>query len=257
MRHLYISVPTINQEQTQGHGNSQQIFARGLRNFNQEFKEGILVDSEIISSVKRTIKQNLPHKRKFTKVIKLPNGMQAILSGGQHIILGKLLREIAVQGSRERLVRETARAIVHAYKVPSKDFINEAGAIQNFIQRYMRYTFDNGEQFCYPHRALIDWYFDKDGLDCDCMAILFASLMLALGWRKVWIVLVDSRGDGVLSHACAAIKMPRPNTRFGMGNVNVELTKPVRLGWRPSAKRGEPEYSKYLKINVVKPIQGG
>jgi len=233
-----------------GYGNSSHIYAKGPRNFNAEFQEGILKDSEVVEHVRSVIGQNLPYKPKFTKVVRLPQGLQAIMQGGQHKILGKLIKRVTQAGGRDRLVREVGRAIVHAYKVPSKDFVNEAGAIQNFIQRQMRYVFDMGEQFEYPHRSLIDWYKGKAGLDCDCQAILFASLMVSLGWRAVWVVLVDSRGNGVLSHACAAIKMPRPNTKFGGKLVNVEMTKPVPLGWLPDTVK----YTKYLMIDVVKGI---
>lgn len=165
--------------------------------------------------------------------------------------LSKIIAKVVKQAAHDRLVRDASRAILRAYRVPSKDFINEAGALHNFVCRFMRYNFDTGEQFVLPYRMLADWAEGHDGSDCDCLSILYASLLTSIGWRDVRVVLVDGRGDGIISHACCAIKIPRLNTMFGDKWVNVELTRGemtemTKLGWLPPQK-----YTKYLMINVV------
>jgi hypothetical protein len=168
-----------------------------------------------------------------------------MVKGGQHKALANIMRKMAIDGAKERMVREVARTILIAYKVPSKDFVNEVAVVQNFIQRQIRYQFDKEEQFEFPARSLVDFYEGKSGIDCDCQAILLSSLMVSLGWRDVWIVLVDAQFNGILSHACVAVKLPKAIPPYGRKLINVETTTPKPLGWMP-----KPGYTKYVMIKI-------
>ena len=132
---------------------------------------------------------------------------------------------------KSRLVRDFARAIPNLYGVGPKDFVNEAWAVQHWIQHNIRYVFDDKEEFQLPSRTIIDWAEGHDGADCDCMTILYVSLMKKLGWRDVGVALLDSRGDGVISHAMAVIKLPKPVEPWGDKWIPIELTKKVDFGW--------------------------
>ena len=132
---------------------------------------------------------------------------------------------------KSRLIRDVARAIPNLYGVEPKDFPNEAWAVQHWIQHNIRYVFDEQEEFQMPERTLIDWAEGHDGSDCDCMTILYAALMKRLGWRDVGVALLDSKGDGVISHAMAVIKLPKPVEPWGNKWIPIELTKKVNFGW--------------------------
>jgi hypothetical protein len=145
--------------------------------------------------------------------------------------IGSLMTLLTVQGSRCRIVRDVSRAIMRGYRIKPKDFQNEFWALQHWIQNNIRYTFDTGEQFQTPQRVLIDWYRGYDGADCDCLTMLYLAMVRSLGHLKMAIGLVDSRGDGVLSHAISLVKLPRPETPWGDKYIPVELTKPKLFGW--------------------------
>lgn len=257
MHNLYIvPPPEIAQGQAPilGHGHSGNIFSNTLRNFDAELASGTLNEGQVLSHIRSVIATFMPYKQRSTSWIPFNAGFLGMANEGRFEQLAKILQKIVKISAHDRLVRDTARAIVKAYKVPSKDWLNEAAAIQHFINKYVRYTFDVQEQFEWPYRIIIDWFEGHEGVDCDCMSILFCSFMTAMGWRQVKLVLVDSKGDGVISHACAAIKTPRPTVVFGEKWINVEFTrgaglKTTPLGWMPQPP--QPMYTKYLMIDVV------
>ena len=235
-----------------GHGHSGYIYTDELRDFAKEFKAGVLNEQAVINHIRNTIRAHAPYRKKVSKWISDRGDIiSALFRHGKNKQLAEIIARIVKRSAHDRLVRDTARAILKAYRVPSKDFINEAGALHNFVCRFLRYNFDTGEQFVLPYRMLADWAEGHDGSDCDCLSILYASLLTSLGWRDVKVVLVDGRGDGIISHACVAIRIPRRNTMFGDKWVNVELTRGemtamTKLGWLPPNK-----YTKYLMIDVV------
>jgi hypothetical protein len=145
--------------------------------------------------------------------------------------IGGLMTLLTVQGSRCRIVRDVSRTIVRGYQVPPKDFQNEMWSIQHWIQTNMRYTFDTGEQFQTPQRLLIDWYRGYDGADCDCLTMLYLAMVRALGHLRLAIGLLDSQGNGTLSHAIALVKLPKLEPPFGAKYIPVELTKAKPFGW--------------------------
>jgi hypothetical protein len=255
-KHLILSSPKtpaeIEEPPIAGHGHSGYIYTNRLRDFDRDFRDGNLNDQVVMNHIRKTIRAYRPYREKISKWISdRPDFVSVFFQKGKHQQLGEIIKKVVKRSAHDRMVRDTARAILKAYRVPSKDFINEAGAIHNFVCRFMRYNFDTGEQFVLPYRMLADWAEGHDGSDCDCLSILYASLMTSIGWRNVNVVLVDGRGDGIISHACVSILMPRLNTMFGDKWVNVELTRGemtqmTRLGWLPPHK-----YTKYLRIDVV------
>jgi hypothetical protein len=247
-----IDLGAVDDGEVIGYGHSGYIFAPKLRDFDAELAAGTINEKEIMDQVKAVIKSHLPYKERSTVWIPNQVGLFATLfHGGKYKQLAKIIQKVVKMSAHDRLVRDVSRAIVHAYKVPSKDWVNEAGSVQHFIIHFLRYTFDTQEQFEWPYRILLDWYNGHEGGDCDCLSILYASLMVSLGWRDVRVVLVDSKGDGIISHACAAVKMPKPDTQFGEAWVNVELTRGRGLGTTPLGWLPEKPYTKYKMINVV------
>jgi hypothetical protein len=145
--------------------------------------------------------------------------------------IGGLMGLLVYNSSRTRVVRDVARAIIRGYNVESKDYPNELWALQHWIQNNIRYTFDTGEQVQTPFRVLIDWANGHDGADCDCSSMLYLSLASAMGHRKLAVGLVDSRGDGTISHAIALVKLPKYFDPWGERWIPIELTKCERFGW--------------------------
>lgn len=200
------------------------------------------MNEEIRASMKDTIesaknKQALKFK---SKIVKLTDG---ITSEEELIKIKHLLVKIIMYGYRTRLVREFTRAVLRAYKVEPKNYVDEVAAIHHWVQNNVRYVLDSGEIFQSGPRQLIDWYYKRDGSDCDCKSILFATMLKSIGY-DVGINLVDSRGDGVLRHALGMVRLPKPFPPFGDAWFSAELTekafkdqngklRPILPGWYP------------------------
>jgi len=206
-----------------------------LRNFDREgYQRGGPKWRVADAYVRRAIKENLHRSPQG----KMPNKwLRKITITDENSDQDKikkiagLMSLLAHQSSRSRIVRDVARAIIRAYNVEPKDFENELWALQHWIINNIRYTFDTGEQFQTPQRVLLDWYNHHDGADCDCLTMLYISLARALGHVKLAIGLLDSRGDGTISHAIALVKLPKPKEPWMWKWIPIELTKKVTFGW--------------------------
>lgn len=224
-----------------------------LRNFDKEgYQNGGPGWTRTNALVRQAIEDDLEHFERSTG--KMPRKwLRKVTIGDDESTelkvkkIGSMMTLLIVQGSRCRIVRDVSRAIMRGYRVKPKDFVNELWAIQHWIQNNIRYTFDTGEQFQTPQRVLIDWFRGHDGADCDCETMLYLAMARSLGHLKLAIGLIDSRGDGVLSHAIALIKLPKDEPPFGSKYVPVELTKEKPFGWITE---------KGTKVVVI-PIGGG
>ena len=145
--------------------------------------------------------------------------------------IGGLMGLLVHHSSRTRVVRDVARAIVRGYDIDGKDYVDEMWALQHWIQNNIRYVFDTGEQFQTPFRVLIDWANGHDGADCDCSSMLYLALARAMGHQKLAVGLLDSRGDGTISHAIAMVKLPKFIAPWGDKWIPIELTRSERFGW--------------------------
>jgi len=144
-------------------------------------------------------------------------------------IVSDLIHQMVQHGKRDRKVREVAFTVLKQENVKAKDHVNEIRALQKWVQQNIRYTFDihGVETLHTPRRILID----RVG-DCDDSAMLLSSLLSSIGY-ETGVMLVDAKGDGRISHAMAAVKLPRPKGSQPKGWIPLETTKEVPMGWHP------------------------
>ena len=144
-------------------------------------------------------------------------------------IIGKLLNQLIAHGKRDRNVRKATLQVLEAYNVPEKDWIGEITAVKDWIRNNIRYTLDiqGVETFHTPRRILLD----RVG-DCDDSSILCAAMLGSIGYRT-GILLLDSKGDGKISHAMATVKLPRPKEPWWDKWIPLELTQEKKIGWLP------------------------
>jgi len=142
-------------------------------------------------------------------------------------LLGRMLSAIVQHGKRDRAVRRTTVNVLQKMNVPAKDHVGEMKAVTHWVQNGIRYTFDpyGVEYFQTARRTLIDHVGD-----CDDESSLAAAMLGSIGYHA-YIILLDSKGDGVYSHAMAGVKLPRSYPPFGLSVIPLELTKKVPVGW--------------------------
>jgi hypothetical protein len=208
-----------------------------LRDFDQQgyarngpkwAETNVRVRAAIAENLKSFEKKHGQSPKKFLRKVTISDDVPV---QGKVRKIGGLMTLLIVQNSRSRLIRDVGRAIVRAYDIPPKDYVNEMWALQHWIQNNIRYTFDTGEQFQTPQRVMIDWFKGHDGADCDCLTMLYLTFCRSLGHLKLAVGLVDSRGDGVLSHAIALVKLPKPEKPWDGRWIPIELTKSKPFGW--------------------------
>jgi hypothetical protein len=95
------------------------------------------------------------------------------------------MKKVARIRSGHPLVRQFAIHIVHSAGIKSNDFIGEARAIGEYVQHHVRYVRDpNGIEYLQdPVNMILDLK-NPQGMphgDCDDMALLIATLLLAIG----------------------------------------------------------------------------
>ena len=205
-----------------------------LRDYDREgYAEGGDEYSRVGNAIRGIIKQDLETTsfgrmpQKWLRKIQITDKSDAVKVKK----IGGLMSALVKNSSRCRVIRDVARGIVRGHRVEPKDHENELWALQHWIQNNIRYVFDTGEQFQTPQRQLLDWYHGHDGADCDCLTMLYLALARALGHNKLAIGLLDSRGDGTLSHAIALVKLPRPKAPWNWKWIAIELTKRKTFGW--------------------------
>ena len=111
---------------------------------------------------------------------------------------------------------------------PAKDYTCEAAALQQYVQRTIRYTRDvnNVETIKFPAQTL-----SMGTGDCDDMAVLLATLAEAVGFPTRFAA-VGLSGEG-FTHVLAQLMIP------GQGWVSAEVIPidsrggQAPLGWYP------------------------
>lgn len=191
---------------------------------------------------------------KWIKRVKIREGIK---DKKKLAVLANILKKLFHHGKRDRQVRTFILKLLTHNNIRAKDHVNEIKCMMQWVQNdnNIRYTFDpcNVEYFQTARRMLWDW---RDGVmskgrkslaggDCDDKSIFMASLLGAIGYHS-YILLVDSKGDGVYSHAMAGVKLPKPYAPYGNRIVPVELTKVVELGWHT------PKATKVFVIDMEK-----
>jgi len=144
-------------------------------------------------------------------------------------VLSKIMTAMVRDGARNYQIRAKAINIIRSKGVRPKDWVGEVRAIQEWVQDNIHYVRDTygSEVFQTPQRTLA-----LGAGDCDDLSILTAAMLMSIGYR-VGIILIDSRGDGIISHAMAAVKLPQPVKPYGTNWIPIETTKKVELGWYP------------------------
>jgi hypothetical protein len=129
-----------------------------------------------------------------------------------------IIQKLVLMGSKSIAIREKAREIIK--DVPPHDQWGEVKAVLSWVQNNVRYVFDgfNLEQFQTPVKTLTD----LTG-DCDCIAILIASLLRSIGHQS-GVSLVNAKGRPDVDHAmgCVAFRKDivlRWGVRTGSGKV--------------------------------------
>jgi transglutaminase-like putative cysteine protease len=116
-------------------------------------------------------------------------------------------------------LRNLAVSIVQ--NVGGKDWRGQAGAIQNWVQRNIRYVKDitDIETLSTPEALL-----QIRAGDCDDQATLTATLLESIGHPTGFVAIGFAPDE--FDHVYAI-------TRLGEAWLSVETTEPVGIGWRP------------------------
>jgi len=133
-----------------------------------------------------------------------------------------LMSRLARQYKVHPEIIATARRIV--VRLPEKDYLSEAAAIQEWVRDNIRYTRDveGVETLATP----IDTLATRHG-DCDDKALLAGALLLAIG-HPVRFVAWAFEGPEAFEHVYAEVK-------YNQHWLGVETTEPVALGWKPES----------------------
>lgn len=130
----------------------------------------------IISSKKHPL-QNLG-KLPDQEMRKVGNGIQGNLD------TVAVMQKLAQEYSRSSLVKRLATNIINAANIPSHRYLDEAKAIGTFVQKHIRYVKDPvGTESLQTPEMMIKMMADAGYAmgDCDDMALLIATLLMAVG----------------------------------------------------------------------------
>ena len=121
---------------------------------------------------------DLPEVKQF----KLSNGKK-----GNHQTIS-VMKKLARERSGHPLVRKTAVDILNQYQVASQDYVTEAYVIGNWVKENVAYVRDpdNIEYLQDPLTILENVSRGVARGDCDDMATLAATLLLAIGHRPAF-----------------------------------------------------------------------
>lgn len=114
----------------------------------------------------------------------------------------QVMRKIAKERAGHPLVRKLALNILNYYNIPSHNYAAEAKAIGTYVQQKVRYVKDpTGIEQLHDPVMLIDQI--QRGIargDCDDMALLTASLLLAIGHTPVFRCVRYNTKSGPYNH---------------------------------------------------------
>jgi len=110
-----------------------------------------------------------------------------------------ILQKLVVMGSKDQTIRRKAREITKGV-LPHDDW-GEVTTIIKWIQDNVKYHYDgfNIEQFQLPTKTLSEM-----AGDCDCLAVLAASLLRSIG-HQAGVVLVNTGGRDDVDHAMSIL----------------------------------------------------
>lgn len=112
------------------------------------------------------------------------------------------MSQLAHQGAGDPTIQRLARLIVLKSGVPSHYYADEALAIGQFVKEKVRYSRDpeGYEQLQTPELLIREIQNGTAQGDCDDMALLTATLLLAIGHRPFFRMVRYDAHDGGYAH---------------------------------------------------------
>lgn len=170
---------------------------------------------------------------------KLPSGEAGNLK------TARIMRDIALERVKEPELIEFAHQIVTNWQVPSHDTYGEAIAIGETVKTSVRYVKDPvGIERILDPLTLISRI--KRGVaqgDCDDMALLTATLLLAIGLRPRFKFVKYSSSDNFFSHIYVKVAVTNPRIK-----KPVDLCIDAILKNRPIGTEVPHEYAQELPL---------
>lgn len=114
----------------------------------------------------------------------------------------EIMRRIARSRASNPLLRQLAMKIIQVHGVPSNYHKDEALAIGRYVKEKVRYLRDiNGVETLIDPLTLIDQIVRGEAQgDCDDMALLIATLLLAIGHEPYFRVVKYTRDSASFNH---------------------------------------------------------
>lgn len=112
------------------------------------------------------------------------------------------MKKVARERAGHPTIRKLALNILNYYETESHDYVSEARAIGEYVQKKVRYVKDaNGIEQLHDPLTIIDQI--QRGIaraDCDDMALLIATLLLAIGHAPKFRIVRYKDGSGAFNH---------------------------------------------------------
>jgi hypothetical protein len=124
----------------------------------------------------------------------------------------KFMKKVARIRVSDPIIRKLALNILLKYRVPSNYYVDEAMAIGDFVKEKVRYVRDpNGIEYIQDPVDLIKQISDGTAQgDCDDMALLTATLLLAIGHEPYFRAIRYSAGIGNFNHIYVVVYERNP-----------------------------------------------
>ena len=115
----------------------------------------------------------------------------------------KIMSKMAREYSTNTLVRTLATNILAYDKIPSHHYLEEAKAIGRFVQKHVRYVRDTADVETLHAPDMMIKHMQERGYmsaDCDDMALLIASMLMAVGIRPKFRAVRYRTDSGPFNH---------------------------------------------------------
>lgn len=152
----------------------------------------------------------------------------------------EVMREIAHKMKGHPLVREMALFILRNAKIKSQNFVDEARAIGQFVQKNVRYVRDTAgiEQL---HSPVLMIEQIRKGIaqgDCDDMSLLIATLLLSVGATPYFRIVRYKGSSGPFNHIYVVVE--DKNFRGTKERLSIDaIIKDRAIGYEVPHKSGE------------------
>lgn len=152
----------------------------------------------------------------------------------------EVMREVAHKMKGQPLVREMALYILRKAGVKSQNFVDEARAIGQFVQKNVRYVRDTYgiEQLHSPILMIEQIRKGTAQGDCDDMSLLIATLLLAVGASPSFRIVRYKSNSGPFNHIYVTVE--DRNYRGKKERLAIDaIIKDRAIGYEVPHKSGE------------------